>query len=115
MGILGRLIFILLFSFFMAFFVNETFFLNNINIANMPVIIMLMLGSLIIMTIGFLISFRNAKLGGLLIVLGGFFNICSLIYKGGANWVSAAAIFGGTFFISGLMIYFSFKKSNRYY
>lgn len=114
-GILGRLIFILLFGFFLAFFVNETILSNNISISNMQIEIKLMMGSFLIMLIGFIISFSNAKLGGLLIILGGFFNIGILIYRGGIDWIIAAFIFGVTFLISGILIYFSHKKSNRYY
>jgi len=115
MGILGRILFILLFGFFMSFFIFESIGEEGFSLTVMPVKLIIMIASFLVMFIGLLVSFKNVKLGGFIIMAGGLFNALYMILSGGADDIDAALIFGVPFIILGVMIIASFRKKSKYY
>lgn len=115
LGISGRIIFIILILFFMAFFIGESIERGKIDIFSIPKEIWILTGSFFIMLSGWFISFKNIKLGSIIIVLGGIFNIVYLFIKGGDTNIEAAAVFGAPFIVSGLMIYYSYSRNRKSY
>jgi hypothetical protein len=115
MGIGGRILFILLFGFFMSFFVFESIGEDGFSLTGMPVKLMIMIASFLVMFIGLFISFKNVKLGGFIILAGGLFNALYMIIGGGFDDIDAALIFGLPFIIVGAMIMASFRKKSKYY
>lgn len=115
MGVGGRFLFILLFGFFMSFFIFESVGDEGFSLTGLPVKIMIMIASFFVMFIGLMVSFKNVKLGGFIIMGGGVFNAIYMILGGGADDIDAALIFGVPFIIIGVMIIASFRKKSKYY
>lgn len=115
MGVFGRILFILLFGFFMSFFVFESIGEEGFGLTGMPVKLMILIASFLVMFIGLLVSFKNVKLGGFIIIVGGFFNAVYMILGGGTDDIDAALIFGFPFIVFGLMIMASFRKKSKFY
>jgi hypothetical protein len=115
MGVGGRFLFILLFGFFMSFFIFESVGDEGFSLTGLPVKLMIMIASFFVMFIGLMVSFKNVKLGGFIIMGGGVFNAIYMILGGGADDIDAALIFGVPFIIIGVMIIASFRKKSKYY
>lgn len=115
MGVGGRILFILLFIFFMWFFILESTGEGGFNVAEMPAKLMIMIASFLVMFIGLLTSFKNVRLGGFIIMIGGVFNSIFLIIGGGVEAIDAVFIFGVPFIVIGVMMIASFRKKGRYY
>jgi hypothetical protein len=115
MGVGGRILFILLFGFFMSFFIFEAVGDGSFSLTGMPAKLMIMIASFLVMFIGLLVSFKNVKLGGFIIMGGGLFNSLYMILGGGADDIDAALIFGVPYIIIGVMIIASFRKKSKYY
>lgn len=102
--ITGKILFVLIFAFFASFFIGEGILSGEIKEAGIPIELMIIVVSFLVMFFGFIVSFKNPKLGGLIILLGGLFNAAYMIIRGGIGDLDAAGIFGLPFIIIGIII-----------
>ncbi len=110
--ITGRILFILVFGFFAVFFIGEGISGGEIQESGIPMELLILAISFLVMLIGFMISFKDQKFGGLIILAGGVFNGAYMIFRGGTGDLDAAAVFGLPFVILGLII-ISTEKRDR--
>ena len=108
--ITGKILFVLIFSFFAVFFVGEGILLAGIKESGIPVELLIISVSFLVMLFGFLISFKDQKFGGIIILAGGIFNGAYMIFRGDIGDFDAAAVFGLPFIIIGLIIISTEKK-----
>ena len=102
--ITGKILFVLIFGFFTSFFIGEGIFSGEIKEYGIPIELMIVVVSFLVMLLGFIVSFKKSKLGGLIILLGGLFNAAYMIIRGGIGDLDAAGIFGLPFIVIGLII-----------
>jgi len=102
--IAAKIFFLITFVFFSAFFIGEGLLSQEIHESGIPTELFVMAISFLVMLIGFIFSFRDGKIGGIFILVGGIFNAAYMIIRGGIGDFGAAAIFGLPFIIVGFII-----------
>ena len=112
--IAAKIFFVLAFGFFATFFIGEGILSGELKETGIPTELLIMVVSFLIMLIGFIFSFRDPKVGGLVILAGGIFNAAYMIFRGGIGDFDAAAIFGLPFIIVGVIIMTTEKKGLRF-
>lgn len=108
--ITGRILFILIFLFFAAFFIGEVISNGEVKESGISMELLIIGISFLVMLFGFLLSFKDEKFGGLIILAGGVFNGAYMIFRGGTGDLDAAAVFGLPFVILGLIIMSTGKR-----
>lgn len=108
--IIGRILFVLVFVFFATFFIGEGISSGEIKESGIPMELLIISISFLVMLLGFFISFKDQKFGGVIILAGGVFNAAYMIFRGGIDDFDAAAVFGLPFIILGLIIMSTEKK-----
>jgi len=109
--ITGKILFVILFAFFATFFIGEGMSIEKLKENGIPLELLIIVISFLFMFIGFIITFKNQKLGGTIILLGGIFNAAYMIFRGGIEDFDAAAIFGLPFIVIGLILMTTEEKN----
>lgn len=109
--IAGKILFVLIFAFFATFFIGEGILTGEIKESGIPFELLIIVVSFLFMLFGFLVSFKNPKFGGVIILAGGLFNAAYMIIRGGIGDIDAAIIFGLPFIIIGIIIISTEEKN----
>ncbi|MDW7668220.1 MAG: hypothetical protein SCJ93_05300 [Bacillota bacterium] len=108
--ITSKILFVLAFAFFAAFFIGEVISNGELKESGIPFELLIIAGSFLIMLFGFILSFKDQKFGGVIVLAGGVFNGAYMMFRGGIGDFDAAAVFGLPFIILGLIIAITEKK-----
>ena len=111
---LARILFVLAFGFFMVFFIGEGLMSGEIRETGIPMNLLIVVVSYFIMFVGFLISLKESKIGGMIILAGGIFNAAFMMFKASVGDLEVAAIFGLPFIIVGIIIIATEDKGYRF-
>ena len=102
--IAGKIVFVIIFAFFATFFIGEGILSGEVKESGIPMELLIIVISFLVMLFGFILSFKDQKFGGVIIMAGGVFNAAYMIFRGGIGDFDAAAIYGLPFIILGLII-----------
>ncbi len=108
--ITSKILFVFTFAFFAVFFIGEGISNGELKESGIPMELLIIAVSFLVMLFGFILSFKDQKFGGVIILAGGVFNAAFMIFRGGIGDFNAAAVFGLPFIILGLIITITEKK-----
>ncbi len=115
LGIVGRLGCLVAIMIFGAFVASEMFLNEGKDFFEVDLVVYVIGAMMVLVLIGFLLSFATPALGGWIIVLGGLFNGAFLYVFNNFDNILAVITFGLPFIVTGLMIVLSKKPKSRYY
>lgn len=102
--IIARVLFSCAFAFFMAIFIGEMLSEPDFSLLKIPFDLGIVLALFPVMFAGFVVSFRDANRGGLVILAGALSCAAFMLFLGGIDDLDSAAIFGLPFAVPAMIL-----------